>query len=59
MDLDRPPIWWHSQATDHMAAHEVRTYPGTTGALLPFLLLSACPVLLCRLPLINILHCHG
>ena len=41
MDLDRPPTWWHSQATDHMAAHEARTYAGTTGALLPSLVLSA------------------
>ena len=41
MDLDRPPTWWHRQARDHMAAHEARTYAGTTGALLPFLVLSA------------------
>ena len=33
VDLDRPPAWWHRQASDHMTAPEARALAGTNGAL--------------------------
>ncbi len=31
VDLDKPPGWWHEQASDHMTAKEARAFAGTDG----------------------------
>ena len=34
VDLDKPPVWWHKQAADHITADEARAFAGTDGELI-------------------------